>query len=73
MVLRDVLRDPERSSPRLRGPPRLRVKNRGATMCARNRTREPANQRYRFPYAFENPFLVFVTVNDPSARAEILM
>jgi hypothetical protein len=28
---------------------------------------------HRFPYSFTNPFLSFVTVNDPSGRAEILM
>jgi hypothetical protein len=30
-------------------------------------------QFYLFTYLFEYPFRVFVTVNDPSARAEILM
>ena len=29
--------------------------------------------RYLFTYVLLNPFRVFVTVNDPSARAEILM
>jgi len=28
---------------------------------------------HRFTYVFVNPFRVFVTVNVPSARAEILM
>ena len=46
---------------------------------AHERTRAPAHPRtrapahYRFTYVLLNPFRVFVTVNVPSARAEILM
>ena len=34
---------------------------------------ESRDLRYRFAYVLLNPFRVFVTVNDPSARAETLM
>src|SRR5688572_20540010 len=44
--------------------------------CAPDHSRTHAlthSRTHRFTYLFANPFRVFVTVNDPSARAEILM
>ena len=55
--------------------PRLATLARDDTAIAlRSRRDEPApRQPYRFTYVLLNPFLVFVTVNVPFARAEILM